>query len=140
MQTVKITIPIEPVTKKNSQEIRKNFKTGKRFISPSEKFKQYGRDAGYFVNRYSRLNINEPVNVKCLFYVKTRRRYDLTNLLEAIDDVLVAAGVLSDDNYLIIAGHDGSRVIYDKDNPRTEITIVPFASQCGEIDAPQQRG
>lgn len=138
METIKIKIPIEPITKKNSQRIFRDKYTGKPFIVPSEKFKQYERDAGYFVNRYSRLRINESVNVQCLFYVGTRRRYDLTNLLEAIDDVLVNAGVLSDDNYLIIAGHDGSRVIYDKDNPRTEITIVPFASQRGEIDASAQ--
>lgn len=138
METIKIKIPLQPITKKNSQRIFRNSTTGKPFVVPSEKFKQYERDAGYFVNRYSRLNINEPVNVQCLFYVGTRRRYDLTNLLEAIDDVLVDAGVLSDDNYLIIAGHDGSRVYYDKENPRTEIIITPFASQRGEIDASAQ--
>jgi Holliday junction resolvase RusA-like endonuclease len=53
----------------------------------------------------------------------TKRRVDLTNLLEAIDDILVKYGVLEDDNYNIIDNHDGSRVYYDKENPRTEITI-----------------
>lgn len=135
METIKIKIPIEPKTKKNSQRIHKNYKTGKTWIAPSEAFKQYERDAGYFVNRYSRLNINEPVNIECHFYMKTRRLCDLTNLLEAIDDVLVAAGVLSDDNYNIVAGHDGSRVHYDKDNPRTEIIITSIAPESGKIDA-----
>lgn len=123
---IKITIPIEPKTKKNSQRIAINKVTGKMFIIPSEAFKQYERDAGYFVNRYARMKINEPVNIKCLFFMKTRRLCDLTNLLEAIDDILVNAGVLSDDNYSIIAGHDGSRVLYDKANPRTEICITPL--------------
>jgi Holliday junction resolvase RusA-like endonuclease len=54
----------------------------------------------------------------------THRKCDLTNLLEAIDDVLVKAGVIEDDNYTIIASHDGSRVHYDKENPRTEIIIT----------------
>jgi len=54
----------------------------------------------------------------------TRRRVDLTNLLEAIDDVLVHYGVLSDDNSSIIVSHDGSRVLYDKARPRTEVTIT----------------
>jgi Holliday junction resolvase RusA-like endonuclease len=68
--------------------------------------------------------IDFPVNVKCLFYMPTRRRCDLTNLLEAIDDVMVAAEVVVDDNSTIIAGHDGSRVLYDKENPRTEVVIT----------------
>lgn len=53
----------------------------------------------------------------------TKRRVDLTNLLEAIDDVLVKYGVLKDDNSEIITSHDGSRVLYDKNNPRTEVVI-----------------
>ena len=53
----------------------------------------------------------------------TRRRVDLTNLMEAAHDVLVAAGILADDNNTIIVSVDGSRVLYDKANPRTEIFI-----------------
>lgn len=46
--------------------------------------------------------IDYPVEVKCLYYMPTRRRVDLTNLLEATDDVLVKCGVLEDDNSKII--------------------------------------
>ena len=63
------------------------------------------------------------MNVKLLFYMPNKRKCDLTNLIEAIDDVLVKTGVLPDDNYNIIAAHDGSRVYVDKDSPRTEIYI-----------------
>ena len=54
----------------------------------------------------------------------TRRKVDLVNLLEALDDILVHYGVLEDDNCGIIVSHDGSRVHYDKENPRTEVTIT----------------
>ena len=54
----------------------------------------------------------------------TRRRVDLTNLLEATDDILVRAGVLSDDCAAVVAGHDGSRVLLDRKRPRVEITIT----------------
>ena len=54
---------------------------------------------------------------------------DLTNLLEAIDDILVSYGVLSDDNFTVIVSHDGSRVYIDKENPRTEITIESIENQ-----------
>lgn len=53
----------------------------------------------------------------------TKHRVDLVNLLEATCDVLVKADVLEDDNSKIVASHDGSRVLYDKANPRAEIYI-----------------
>ena len=53
-----------------------------------------------------------------------RRRVDLVNLLEATCDILVKAGVLDDDRATIVAGHDGSRVKYSKECPRTEIEIT----------------
>lgn len=56
----------------------------------------------------------------------THRRVDLTNLLEAIDDVLVHTRVLEDDNSNIIVSHDGSRVLYDKEKPRTEVYICRY--------------
>lgn len=116
-------IPLAPVTKKNSQTIAINRKTGKPFVLPSKKYKEYEYAAGYFLNAGTDAR-QYPVNVKCLFYMPTRRRVDLTNLLEAIDDVLTEYGVVPDDNSNFIAGHDGSRVLYDHDNPRTEITIT----------------
>ena len=119
---IKFTIPLAPISKKNSQRIMLNRATGKPFIMPSAQYKRYEREAAYFIPRGR--HINEPVNIKCLFYMPTRRKVDLTNLLEAIDDVLVTAGLLADDNFTIVESHDFSRVLYDKENPRTEITIT----------------
>ena len=48
----------------------------------------------------------------------------MTNLLEALDDMLVKAEVLEDDCRDIVASHDGSRVYWDKHNPRIEIEIL----------------
>ena len=67
-----------------------------------------------------------PVTVQALFYMPTRRRVDLTNRLEALDDTLVRAGLLADDNCRIIVSHDGSRVLYDKEHPRTEVTLRSY--------------
>lgn len=116
----RITIPLPPVTKKNSQRICINSK-GKPFIMPSKQYKEYEQAAGWFIPR---LNIDYPVNVKCLFYMPTQRNVDSLNLLGAVDDILVKYGCVVDDNSKVIVAHDGSRVLYDKDNPRTEITIT----------------
>lgn len=119
---IRFEIPLNPITKKNSQNIYINKRTGRPFISPSSQYKKYEKDAKSYMP-----NIVEPidyaVNVRCTFYMKTRRRVDLVNLLEAVDDILVKYNVLADDNHTIVAGHDGSRVAYDKESPRTEIVI-----------------
>ena len=114
-----IIIPVAPKTKKNSQRIVIG-KKGKPIIIQSEAYKDYEEAALYYLRP---IGIDYPVNIRCLFYMPTHRRVDLTNLLESIDDVMVKAGTLKDDNCEILAGHDGSRVYYDKDDPRTEIYI-----------------
>lgn len=118
---IHFTIPLPPVSKKNSQQILINHVSGKPFIMPSKQYKEYEELAGWFVPR--NVYIDYPVNVKCLFYMPTRRKCDLSNMLEALDDVLVKYGLLEDDNYTIVESHDGSRVLYDKENPRTEVYI-----------------
>ena len=119
---LKFTIPLPPVTKKNHQQIIVNKKTGRPMVIPSKQYREYEKECGWFVQGKG-MNINEPVNVKCVYYMPTRRRVDLTNLMEATHDVLVKYEVLEDDNSKVIRSVDGSRVLYDKENPRTEITI-----------------
>ena len=128
---IKFTIPLAPVTKKNSQTIAVNKATGRPFVLPSKRYKEYEYNCGEYIP-FDRATGDTtkpdtyPVNVKCLFYMPTRRRVDLTNLLEAIDDILTTYNVLPDDNSKYLGGHDGSRVLYDKDNPRTEVIIEPL--------------
>lgn len=114
------TIPLNPVTKKNSGQIIKVGKYPK--LIPSKTYLQYEQDCKCFI-KGKQLMLNTPVEITCKFYMKTRRKVDLTNLLNAIDDILVKYGVIADDNSNIIVSHDGSRVLYDKNNPRTEVTI-----------------
>ena len=122
--TLKIIIEGAPRTKKNHNQILVNRRTGKRFIKPSVQYEQYELEAGFQIPGKYRIGINCPVNVKCLYYMPTRGRVDLVNLLEATDDILVKNGVLKDDNSKIVAAHDGSRVLYSKENPRAEIYIT----------------
>ena len=46
------------------------------------------------------------------------------NLENAILDILTSFGILADDNRDVVYSMDGSKVLYDKDKPRTEITIT----------------
>lgn len=120
---MKIIIPIAPRTKKNSQQIV--WKGGRPIIIPSAAYKMYEREARAFLTPLE-TPINYPVNVMCLYYMPTRRRVDLSNLLNSTLDILVHYGVLLDDNRNIVYSVDGSRVLYDKASPRTEIEITPI--------------
>lgn len=120
---LQFVIRLSPITKKNSQRIVINKRTGTPMILPSAKYKQYEAECGWFVKGKD-AKIDYPVNVRALYYMPTRRKVDLANLHEALHDVLVHYGVVSDDNSEIIAATDGSRVFVDKDSPRTEVLIT----------------
>jgi len=125
---MRFTIELPPITKKNSQQILTNKKTGRPFVMPSAAYKRYESKAKKELNLQAVRNglsapIDYPINVKMDFYMGARRRVDLTNLEEACLDTLVAAGIIADDNCNVAASYDGSHVHYDKENPRTEIVI-----------------
>lgn len=119
---MKIVLLGDPRTKKNSQRL---VHIGSRMIPITSKaYSEYERACLAQITGDKRKAIDCPVNVQAVYYMGTRRKVDLVNLLEATCDILVEAGVLVDDNCRIVAGHDGSRVYYDKQNPRVEIEIT----------------
>jgi Holliday junction resolvase RusA-like endonuclease len=131
---ITMTIPLAPVTKKNSQQIFKT-RDGRPFITPSKKYKAFERDFGVFIPAtYKALALECPVRLTCLYYMPTRRKVDLCNLLAATCDILVGYGVLADDSCDIVVSHDGSRVRYDKLRPRTEIEIAPLDPEGVQTD------
>lgn len=118
---MKIILYGDPRTKKNSARILKSH-SGGRFVAPSKAYVDYETDCLRQIKRPHR-PIFARVNVRCVYYMKTARRVDLANLIEATTDILVKARVLEDDNSKIVAAHDGSRVEHDKKKPRAEIWI-----------------
>ena len=127
--TQRIELPLTPVSKKNSQRII--WVKNRPMIIPSAKYKQYEKECGYYLKNVE--PFLSSCNVKCLFYMPTRRRVDLVNLQEAILDILVHYGILIDDNSTIVKSMDGSRVIYDKGNGHTIIEITEFEESEVEI-------
>ena len=126
-----IVLTGSPITKKNSQRIITV--KGRAMIIPSKQYKDYEKQClRQLIEKQD--PIYWPCNIKCIYYMPTRRRVDLVNLIEATMDILVAAGVLMDDNCRIAASHDGSRVFYDKRNPRVEIEIEGEKEQMDIFD------
>ena len=135
-EDITFVIRLAPVTKKNSQRIVHIgakcpvCKRGNKVVPlPSKAYETYEDTAGWLIRGDLRnRKIKTPVNVKCLYYMKTKTDVDLANLLEATNDTLVKYGVLADDKSKIVVSHDGSRVLYDPINPRTEVTISFYDS------------
>lgn len=127
-----IKIPLLARSKKNSQRIIYNKYTNKPMIIQSELYKQFENECALFLNRY-REKIDYPINIKCTFFVNDKKRRDLTNLENAIADILVKYEVIKDDNYNIISGWDGSRIIYRKDK-EPEIIIEITSMEETEND------
>ena len=120
---MKIVLKGRPITKKNSQRIVQA--RGRVLILPSKQYQEYLAACRWQLNvlHLGEMKISSPINLQCVYYMPTRHRVDLVNLLEATCDILVECGLLADDNCNIVSAHDGSRVEYDKNNPRVEITI-----------------
>lgn len=130
---IKIVIPVAPITKKNHSNIISYgakcpvCKRGTYFkLIPSKEYSAYKSKIAPYLSliRAKVSDIDYPINLKCLFYVKKKYQGDVVGYLQSIQDLLVEAEILKDDNRNIVAGTDGSRVFYDKTNPRTEIIIT----------------
>lgn len=141
---LRILLPGQPYVKKNQQ---RSGAGGYRYNSPG--YSKWHREAirimaglGWDVGLEKRRKtlkklkqdvehlrgaIDYPVNVQCRFYLRTDGVVDMSNLYEGVQDLLVECGVLHDDNWHIVAGHDGSRCAKDRDNPRIEITITDMS-------------
>lgn len=120
---INFTLPVAPRSKKNSGQIVMRGKYP--VLIPSKAYLQFEKDSLPYLYRVKQEVgvVNYPVNIQCIFYMDARRKVDLSNLLNAVDDAMVKSGLIIDDNRDIIAGHDGSRVFYDKINPRIELEI-----------------
>ena len=138
---IEFTIPVRPATKKNSGQIIQV--KGRNILIPSKQYKQFEKDCLPYLNRVKNAAgiINFPVNVQCVFFTETKRKIDLPNLLNAVDDAMVKSGLIIDDNRDIIAAHDGSRVFYDKYTPRIEIIITEMNNytQWNDTTTEQQK-
>ena len=131
MAEITYIIKGDPRTKKNSLKIAGKGKKcpvcqkfEKQWVRQGNAHDEFIEAAKWQLRPRPQRPISCPVNVKCLFYMKTLRKVDALNLQATIDDLLVDVKILEDDNSRIVVAHDGSRVLYDPDNPRTEITIT----------------
>ena len=117
-----ITLIGRPITKKNHQQmvVAGN---GRKFLIQSKAYRQYEKDClKQLMYLYKGKTITGQLSMKALYYMPTKARPDLLNLLQASADILEKAKVIENDKN--IYSFDGSRIAgVDKLNPRCEILL-----------------
>ena len=121
-ESINFIVNVNPRSKKNSQEIVFNRKTGKRMVIQNKRYTEFEKECKQYMPKLDK-PINYPINLQCKFYVCDARKRDIANYLEAIQDVLVKYKVLEDDNYNIVSSLNGCSMEIDRENSRIEISI-----------------
>src|SRR5690349_22948794 len=122
----KCTIPGRVAIKKNSKRIMRNGRTGRVWIGSSERHEAWTRTAVLYIAqaRKGASTISEPLEARLNFYFKNHHAEpDTSNCIEAPQDALKKAGVISDDKII-------KRVIAEKffgEEPRCEIELRVIA-------------
>lgn len=122
---MKFTIPVKPRTKKNSQSFV-TLKNGRTILLPSKPYKEFESLSVKYIE-YELGNIETidyPINLKAWFFKDKNYKSDLVGYLQALQDTLVKAKILQDDNTKIVFSTDGSRIFHDKNYPRIEVEIT----------------
>lgn len=132
----KYVIPLDPRSKKNAHRISGCGprcpvcgKYKKQFIRNGKTTTDFAFKAAQYLNPKPEKPITRQVHLVYRIYTETWHRKDDLNLYEALDDILVNSGILHDDDRKTIRNRDGSRVLYDKENPRAEIYIYEYKEE-----------
>jgi Holliday junction resolvase RusA-like endonuclease len=138
---MKIVLPGRPITKKNHQDafpLKALIAPKSRVYCPkchsplkilfnllqSKQYREYEKACLWVLKAsFKGSRIESKVAIRCLYYLPNKRGApDLVGLIQATQDILQKAKVISDDQNVISL--DGSRIAgYDKENPRAEIEI-----------------
>ena len=70
---LKIVVEVIPRSKKNSQEIIFNKRTGRRMVIQNKRYTEFENDCKWFMPKLEK-PINYPINLSCHFYVNDARR------------------------------------------------------------------
>ncbi len=129
---IKITLPGRPITKKNSQEMFRNAKTGKMFPVQSKQYREYEKTCLFALRRVPDQFFG-PVTMKALYWMPNRvGEPDLLGLLQATSDILERAKIIDNDKNII--SFDGSRIVgIDAVRPRVEIELCEYTGENSQI-------
>jgi Holliday junction resolvase RusA-like endonuclease len=124
------TIEGPPSQKKNSPQI--GWVRGKPRIFPDPKYRKWAKSAIQQLRLQwgARTPLGDKttgVEVEAIFYLGKGQHFDLSNLFEALGDVMEDAGIVKSDFY--IDGWSGSRRDRDRERPRVDFAVTLIAAR-----------
>ncbi|MDY6893850.1 MAG: RusA family crossover junction endodeoxyribonuclease [Thermotogota bacterium] len=127
LMQLNLILPNSIRSKKNSKIIV--WRGGKQLIISSKAYRRWEKEARESIHMQMLQKnadlIEHPVEIEAQIYYKGNRP-DLSGCLESIGDCLEGV-VIKNDRQII--SWDGSRVYYDKNNPRTELSLFWVENQ-----------
>ena len=132
MKYTKIIIKGRIPSKKNELVIAGG--SSKKWITPSAKYNRWEKEQIEQIRANQNVKpLNPPYQMNIKFYAPDLHAADLSNKLESIQDMLVACGVIEDDNWFVLSDINMKFSTVDKDNPRAEIEIYSEVEESFDL-------
>lgn len=109
-------------SKKNS--LRRIQVKGRLITAPSIQYRDWEEENILNVRAMSIRELTPPYSIAYKVYAPDKRISDLTNKIEGINDCLVKAGVLQDDNWFLLNEMSMTFAGVDRSHPRIEVEIT----------------
>ncbi len=120
-----ITLSGQTPSHKNSKQL---FRVGnRRIVANNNKYLQWRNGAIVEAKSQMMRSCTGTVGLIVEFYTKDKRARDLDNMLASVQDVLVAANVIEDDNCFILSQVIATFAGIDQANPRAEVAITEMS-------------
>lgn len=99
-------------------------KSGRMMILPSKAYKIWEEDALWQVKAQRVSPVIGPVKLKMGIWAKNLRSSDLENKVSSIQDMLVKAGILPDDDWKSVPKIEAEYLGVDRQMPRCEVELI----------------
>lgn len=120
-----IIFPGNTIVKKNSQRVVRFGNHSS--IRPSKAYDQYQKAALPAVGAHRRVELIYPVYAHYFFYRRDKRKFDLSNMCEGLNDMMQKANLIDDDDFkhLIPVFHsEYCGIEIDKKHPRARVILT----------------
>ena len=128
-EMLSLVIPGPIPSKKNSKNVF--YKNGRMMVISSKNHQDWHKIASVGLKSAPRINGSIKL-VLCIIYATDRRKFDLTNKIESVFDLLVDCGIIDDDNYEILSKILVTFGGIDKESPRAEVTFFTSVHELQE--------
>jgi Holliday junction resolvase RusA-like endonuclease len=112
-------------SKKNS--LRRIQVKGRLITAPSVQYCDWEQENVLKVRLLSINELRPPYSIAYKVYAPDKRVSDLTNKIEGVNDCLVKAGVIKDDNWFLLNELSVVFAGVDRESPRIEVEITSSA-------------